>query len=340
MILRPISLCAILLSVTGCTSPRPEAPASDAVDSSAPDLTDRTDAPDQTTLDDTTDAPDGSAATEVTEPDEVPASTYCERTVDLFCPYYLRCGRMAVDDLEGCKQAFLEACNARYEPLYIDLERRGLLALSRSGITRCRDRLETVDCASQIFDLDGCPDVWLGKAAEGAACGPGLESFICGERATCLIDLDFCGTCVPLAPADTACDLTHRCPDDAVCRDGACLPRTPVGAPCDASVPCVLGARCDGVCVPPTIVALGEACDTTRRCPYKSSCVASVCEPLALLGEPCDPRIGCASGACDPASTRCVPLAEAGAPCTTPSACQSGRCTSGRCDPIAWSCQD
>ena len=50
------------------------------------------------------------------------AVDYCESIVDFFCPFYLRCGRIAESDLASCRQTFLETCNAVYEPRYVALE--------------------------------------------------------------------------------------------------------------------------------------------------------------------------------------------------------------------------
>ena len=59
-------------------------------------------------------------------PDPTPSATlppdqYCEETVDAFCDFYLRCGRMDVDTVEQCRSLFLESCNAKYEQRYADL---------------------------------------------------------------------------------------------------------------------------------------------------------------------------------------------------------------------------
>jgi len=273
-----------------------------------------------------------------TETDVLDPETYCERTVDLFCPHYLRCGRMAVDDLASCRAVFLETCNARYEPVYAALVARGALALSAAGIERCAGHLEAVACEQQIFDLDGgCDAVWVGRVGAGGACGPGIESFVCDPASTCVLGLDFCGTCAPIIDsAEGACDFEHRCPDDGVCRDGACRARPRVGEACGDEVACVLGADCvAGVCAGPTFVALGEACDAERRCPYRSACVAGRCQPAALLGEPCGPA-GCASGVC--AEGVCAAFTDAGDACERGAQCLSGRCDSGRCAAPAASC--
>lgn len=267
--------------------------------------------------------------------DELDASSYCERTVDLFCPYYLRCGRMAVDDLETCRAVFLETCNARYEPLYAALVERGALSLSAAGIARCAEHLEVVACEQQIFDLDGgCDAVWVGRVVAGGACGTGIESFVCDPATTCVLGLTLCGTCAPLTGG--ACDVAHRCPDSAVCKDGTCRERPRVGEPCTGEVACVLGADCaDEVCVGPSIVALGDACDAARRCPYRSTCVGGRCAEMALLGEPCG-AAGCASGVCE--GGVCVPLADPAEGCERHAQCRSGRCEAGQCTALSATC--
>lgn len=271
------------------------------------------------------------------EPDEVAADSYCERSVDMFCDFYVRCGRMAVADRDECQRVFLETCNGRYEPLYADLAARNALRLSRRGLERCAAHLGSVSCEQQIFDLDGCPDVWVGLHAAGEPCGPGLESFVCAEDTVCVLGLDFCGTCK--AKTDGACDLERRCADTEVCRDGACVARVAVGGACVAGgPPCVLGADCvGGVCVGPTVVAEGEACGGARRCPYRSQCAGGSCVRTELAGESCGGRVGCASGAC--VAGRCEALGAPGDGCASGPQCVSGRCgEAGQCAAIAWSC--
>ena len=110
-------------------------------------------------------------------PTTAPASEYCERAVDVFCPYYLRCDRMAVPDLAGCRTAFLEACNGVYEPIYDALEKSGALELSLSGLDTCAQHLGSVSCDAHVFDLEGgCRDVWTGLVGSGGVCGSGIET--------------------------------------------------------------------------------------------------------------------------------------------------------------------
>lgn len=272
------------------------------------------------------------------------ASAYCESIVASFCDYYLRCGRMAVPDLAACRATFLETCNARYEPLWRALADDHLLELSADGLATCEGHLATVACERQIFDLDGgCAGVWRGLVPAGGACGPGLESFVCEPGTTCVLGLDFCGTCRPLAGPDEACDLDHRCPPTATCTAGSCQARALPGDRCDADHPCVLGADCaSGTCRADAIVEVGDACDATHACQYKAACVTTAngarCVGTALIGEACGDEVGCASGAC--IGGACAPLGGADATCDGPAACESGRCSDGTCAPIRFGCTD
>lgn len=267
------------------------------------------------------------------------AADYCEVTADAFCSYYLRCGRMAVDSEAACKVAFLETCNAAYEPHYIALEQAGLLALSADGVDACVAHLGAVTCEAQIFDLDGgCSGVWQGLAPAGADCGLGIESFVCDDASTCVIGLDFCGSCQPTVPVDAACGPDARCEATASCVSGVCVARALPGDACGDAKPCVSGASCSsGVCAGPTIVAAGEACDQVRRCPYKSACAGGVCVEAALLGEDCGGAVTCASGWCDAGT--CVALGDGGATCTSGSQCFSGACD-GTCVALPGVCFD
>lgn len=270
--------------------------------------------------------------------DEAGATTYCERSVEMFCGFYVRCGRMVAADVDECRRVFLETCNARYEPLYADLEARGDLYLSVAGLERCADHLETVVCERQIFDLDGCSDVWVGRHQVGERCGPGLESFVCAEDSVCVLGLDFCGTCK--ARVASGCDLENRCADTEQCIDGTCVARPQGGEPCTAAGPsCVVGADCvEGTCRGPEVVKEGEGCGGNRRCPYRSQCAGGTCVRTELVGAVCGGDVGCASGFC--AATGCEPLGQAGDECGGGWQCVSGRCANpeATCQPIGWSC--
>lgn len=254
---------------------------------------------------DTADAAAGDATVDddVTEEPLGPleASMYCESVVDAFCPYYLRCGRMAVDDLDACREAFLESCNNIYEPRYVAMAEKGWIELSREGIDACAEHLEDVACEAQVFDLDlGCAGVWRGLRSEGEGCGLGLESFVCGEGSACRIGLDFCGSCVAFAAPGEACgEEGGYCGQTGACVDGVCVARKLPGESCAGGEACVVGARCEeGVCRANAIVGVGEACDQVNRCPYKAECIQGRCVESALVGERCGGQRACASGVC------------------------------------------
>lgn len=310
---------------------------SDAADTADISISETSDTEVDTSISETSDA----AEVDAVESDDLGAANYCERSVEMFCGYYLRCGRMVARDLAECRRVFLETCNARYEPLYVDLESRGDLYLSKGGLERCAPHLETVACERQVFDLDGCPDVWVGKHQAGEACGPGLESFVCAEDTVCVLGLNFCGTCKPKVQSGAGCDLDNRCDESEQCVDGACVARPMGGEVCsEAGPPCVVGTDCvDGVCRGPEIVGEGEACGGSKRCPYRSQCAGGVCVRTELVGEACGGNVGCASGYC--AGNECRALEGQGGSCGNSSQCVSGRCRpgdGGLCDPITWSC--
>ena len=267
-----------------------------------------------------------------------PASTdYCEATVDLFCPFYLRCGRMAVPDVDTCRAVFLENCNAVYEPVYVALAEAGLLALDPAAISACADHLSSVECAEQIFDLDGpCGGMWRGQGLTDAPCGPGIESFVCARGNTCVLSLDFCGACE--ASVAVGADCTEaRCGPQARCVDDVCVARALPGAPC-GEAGCVLGARCvDDICAGPVRAVVGASCAGGERCPYKSECVGGTCVEAGRIGEPCDARQPCASGAC--VEGECAAPAAPGSACERGAECVGGICA-GTCAAIPGACFD
>lgn len=323
-------LSMLLLATAGCSDDGASSPQDGAIVDAGGDSAPGTDAV----------ANDGTSAD---ASDELPVSDYCERAVDVFCPYYLRCKRMAVADLAACKKAFVESCNGRYEPTYAALAAAGELRLSAAGLARCKAHLESVDCAQQIFDLDGgCDGVWVGRAVVGDPCGVGIHGLICAPGSACVLDLSFCGTCKAVAgpgedcgnAAGTTCEATEFC--DATSK--RCVARKAVGQPCGADDRCVLGASCKaGVCGGPTIVAVGDACDQQNRCPYLSSCIGGACRQSALLGESCDAQTACAAGRCE--QGKCAPLGVEGATCQSGGECLSGVCAGASgCGPLLGAC--
>lgn len=273
--------------------------------------------------------------------DAVDPSSYCETTAGAFCAFYMRCGRMAAVDEAECKTVFAEACNARYEPRYVDLAAKKLVRLSRSGVDACIAHLAKVACDDQRQDLDGpCAAMWVGSSPKGAPCGIDVESFVCGAGTTCVLALDLCGTCRSAAARGASC-----APPDLVCEDadacvmGTCVARAKAGEDCAATKPCLTGVTCTaGKCVPPAYVKVGDTCDQARRCPYRAYCDAGQCAKQSLLGEDCASTRACASGRC--VGGKCVALLGPGETCGAGSDCASAVCSGGKCRPLPSACFD
>ncbi len=271
-------------------------------------------------------------------PAELPAESYCEESAETFCAYYLRCGLMAVEDRTACLTAFEETCTEVYLPHYVALAEEDRLALRREGLAVCADHLEEVACEEQVHDLQGpCAQVWAGLTPAGGPCAPGIGSFVCDEASTCVLGLDLCGTCEEAGGPDAPCGEGDRCQASLACVEGVCVPRALPGEPCSEAHPCLVGTWCEeGTCARPEGVGVGEACDATRRCPYKSACVAGTCVESGLLGEPCGEGVGCASGWCDDGT--CTPRREEGAACGSPDECVAGVCREGACGALPGAC--
>lgn len=267
--------------------------------------------------------------------ENIPPDQYCETVAPFFCDFYVRCGRMAVDSVEACLPVFAAACDAGYEPQYIAHANRGLLTLSGAGITACRAHLETVACEAQVFDLDGaCAGMWVGGAALGAACAPGIGSFVCAPGGTCVLGLDFCGVCEAAAATGAPCGPDAgevRCGAADRCAEGLCVPRTAPGGPCAADEDCVVAAACvEGTCRSFDRARAGEACGADRRCPYHSTCRGGRCEVNRTLGETCAAGDVCDAGRC--VEGVCVALRGEEASCTADAECLSGACSAqGAC---------
>jgi len=281
------------------------------------------------------------------ESDALPATSYCEELVDVFCPFYVRCGRMNVADVEACRAAFPASCEAKFEPRFVPLAERGLLSLSRAGLQGCAAHLQDVACDEHFFELQGpCAGVWQGHVPAGGACGLDVETFVCAPGTACTLDLSFCGTCETVMPAGARCrdgsaDVDGACGPGGVCGDDdVCVARPRTNEACDPDgVPCVLPARCgdDGVCREPAVVGVGEACDVSRRCPYFAACASGTCVALEGIGAACVDDSDCEASFC--AGGTCVALLPADAPCTRAAQCGSGRCDDdGACADFAPRC--
>ncbi len=268
--------------------------------------------------------------------DTLPATTYCEELAPVFCPFYVRCGRMNVDDVDACRAAFPASCETRYEPRFAPLAAAGLVSLSRAGLDACAAHLDEVPCDEQFFELSGpCAAIWRGLVPVGGACGLDVETFVCAPGTTCSLDLSFCGTCERTLATGTPCggnDDQGTCGNDGVCVDGACARRPRSGEACEEDgVPCVLPARCDddGICREPAVVDVGDPCDFSRRCPYFAACDEGVCVALQGPSGPCQDDSACEASFCDEGV--CQPLGLEGIPCTRDAQCGSGRCDDGTC---------
>lgn len=289
------------------------------------------------------DRPDAGSAGDagVTDEDIVDAAAYCESIVDFFCPYYLRCGRMAAASVDECRAAFLPACNARFEPSYVALAAEGLLQLSRAGLDACAAHLDDVACEQQLLDLDGpCATMWKGSQPAGAACGFDIESFVCAPGTACALDLTFCGTCQTIVDDGARCDVGElTCARESACVDGDCAPRARVGESCAGGERCVLGAVCnsDALCAGPSYVGLGDACDFASRCPFRAECLQGQCRLAVAVGDACGATIPCDSGGFCSGGV-CIELVAQGGACDQGAQCQTGVCAEGRCSVTPGAC--
>lgn len=277
--------------------------------------------------------------------DEAPAfqnaADYCELLAPVFCPFYVRCGRMAVDDEAACLAAFAPSCEARFEPRFAPLAAAGSVKLSTSGIETCAAHLETVSCDEQFLELSGpCASVWEGQVPAGGACGLDVETFVCAPGTSCTLDLSFCGVCESVVDVGQACSADGlSCGTTGQCIDGVCAARPATGEACTADGPsCVLPARCDdaGVCREPAVVDVGDACDSSHRCPYRSTCNAGTCVATVGPGSACDVDSDCDGSFCSAGA--CTLLRAGGEACDRPAVCGSGVCTDGVCVAYAPSC--
>jgi hypothetical protein len=105
----------------------------------------------------------------------------------------------------------------------------------------------------------------------------------------------------------------------------------------EGGTPCTLPARCsDGVCRHPAIVAVGEACDSQRRCPYGARCADGVCVASTSQGGSCAASFECDTGLFCGGGV-CAPVVVEGA-CVVDEQCASGTCEQGACAPFAPRC--
>jgi hypothetical protein len=267
------------------------------------------------------------------------AADYCETIEPFFCDFYVRCGRMDVATVDECKPAFLESCNAVFEPRYVDLEAAGLLELDADGIAACREHLETVACDQQFLELTGpCATMWRGTQPAGAACGLDVESFVCAPGNECVLSVDLCGDCRPIVAVGATCTPgTDTCGAEAFCDAGTCRARVGNGDACTPDDRCLTGAFCDnGVCTSPQYVAAGDACDQLHRCPYLTACMNGTCQSTASVADACSSDAECELGFCD--ATTCAVPRPNGESCDRAAQCSSGLCDGGACQPRPSAC--
>jgi hypothetical protein len=274
------------------------------------------------------------------------ATSYCEELATVFCPFYLRCGRLdGVGDIDGCRDAFSVGCEAAFEPRFLPLADAGLVKLSRVGLDACAAHLSDVACGEHFFELEGpCAAIWEGTVPAGGACGLDVETFVCAPGTACTLDLSFCGSCETILDVgatcrvgeegvDGACGPRAECGDDDVCVD-----RPDVAEACaSGGPPCTLPARCvEGVCRHPAIVAVGDACDSQRRCPYGARCASGMCVATTSRGAACAASFECDTGLFCGGGV-CSPVIVDGA-CVVDEQCASGSCEAGACVPFATTC--
>ena len=267
--------------------------------------------------------------------------SYCARIVEFFCPFYLRCGRIAEADLASCTKTFMETCVQVHQPHYRALELAGLLRVSDAGLAACRQHLETVPCEQQLLDLEGpCRGIWQGRQAAHGACGINYDAFICGPQETCIVGPSLCGQCEAAAPSGGSCDTTTHCRYPDKCVAERCVRPALPAESCGDARNCIAGASCvAGSCVARSFVTPGAPCDAARRCPYRSVCLGGRCVRTGLLGEACDSGLQpCASGYCDPDTKRCTAFRGEGEACSEGYHCRSGRCLGERCPGLLSSC--
>jgi hypothetical protein len=241
--------------------------------------------------------------------------------LDAVCSNAVNCGRMP--DTATCKAAIQIA----------DKELLTILAKAKSGaITyssdkagECVDMIQSRACEFAGFynNNNPCSEVFVGKAAAGAACVVDLE---CATRHYCE-------------------ETNPQCDRDTTCCAGTCkaIPaEVAIGGDCSAA-PCVDGAYCSNStdkCAA-LIATEGTACDSFIACANPMYCniflQAPVCERPASRGATCDPRklIPCADNRdyCDATTMKCTQVSAVGGTCgiSGPDCVSYATCTGNMC---------
>jgi hypothetical protein len=222
---------------------------------------------------------------------------YEAETRDATCDYRVRCKALAN----------ASDCHAHLDELAIDSPSlpaaiaEGTVRYDEDAAQQCVDALASLSCdvTEQTGALAACDDVYEGTRDDGDACGFDLEcksgscaTLPCSE-ACCP---GMCRPAVPLPGLDDACSIF--CVDGAYCGvDSICHAYLPKGAACDATTICTSDLYCagasqggSGVCT--AIPHDGEPCEGPCT-EYGSGCLANICQPLGLAGDPCDNDAEC-----------------------------------------------
>jgi hypothetical protein len=265
------------------------------------------------------------------------ANQYCQRLVD--------CGLFDGAYQSVCVQEASEpnirliAAHVRFDP---------------AAAQRCLDAAQAAlaDCSalnqSNPAAVAACGAVITGSSPPGSPCPFDVE---CAPGSHCARMFDTAKHCTSSCVADPApsgCDLSG-CPVGQVCDsvthacesqpDGG-APRKAMGQPCASSGECATPLVClgestgAGTCE--KAIPKGGSCPGDG-CLQPHGCVAGVCTPPPVLGDPCDAGL-CLIGYCNPATHKCEPLPGPGAACD-PTAMIPLCGADTVCDPPSRTCQ-
>jgi hypothetical protein len=213
------------------------------------------------------DAPGGpdTGPTPDAAPDTGPGSAWikiCEEFHDSLCAKLDECvpiyTKLVFGDVENCaKRQALTCANA--------------MAAPGSTVT-------TAQAESCIQDLDETPCEQIFYRNSPASCrfmGTRDPGMACTENAQCKSayckrpNEDMCGVCGAPGAADAPCEEDDDCAQSLVCHedDKKCVAPAAMGMACNDAVPCRVGLRCDGTCMP-QLNQVGADCDGDDDCNF------------------------------------------------------------------------